>query len=329
MQSNPMPSNEQIGLLDNLFSEYGSVIPQVIPTGVGFCLYIKRDVSEQLGGLNEHLIHRGYGEETEFCLRVAAAGWKNVVASNVYVGHKGSVSFGQEKSVLAKRNNAQIHARFPHHKTEYDTFLAQNFLMPLYRKIQREVLFIQLPPHHTQLHLVHSTSTDKQIENDNKPLLRLELHENTSPIVFKLVALGIAGFSHVDYTFPAQSNELLEDLNAFNLLGFVLHGIARWSPDFVDNLISRFSYQIHLNDESGYCVGRYFKACQESTINTAICTACVNEFGSLVPHYDNITQWKNHTEQWFYGAESVFTSTESMATRYQKQFSKNIFVSKS
>ncbi len=233
MKSNEMPSNEQISLLDNLFSKFGSKNPLVIPTGVGFCLYIKRDVLKKLGGLNEHLIHRGYGEETEFCLRVAAAGWKNVVASNVYVGHKGSVSFGQEKSALAKRNNAQIHARFPNHNAEYDSFVSQNPLSSLYRKIQREWLRVQLPQHNTQLHLIHATET---IKNDDEISLRLELHEESIPTFLRLVIHGIAGLLHIDYGFPIQSDELLEDLKSLNLSGFMLHGLSRWSPDFLDKI---------------------------------------------------------------------------------------------
>lgn len=233
MKSNEMPSNKQIGLLDNLFSKFGSKNPLVIPTGVGFCMYIKRDVLQKLGGLNEHLIHRGYGEETEFCLRVAAAGWKNVAARNVYVAHKGSVSFGQEKLALAKRNNAQIHARFPNHNAEYDLFLRQNPFVPLYRQIQRTWLRVQLPQHNTQLHLIHATET---IKNDDEISLRLELHEESIPTFLRLVIHGIAGLLHIDYDFPIQSDELLEDLKSLNLSGFMLHGLSRWSPDFLDNL---------------------------------------------------------------------------------------------
>ncbi len=236
MQSDEMPSDEQIMLLDDLFFKLGSEIPHVIPTGVGFCLYIKREVLKQLGGLNEHLIYRGYGEETEFCLRVASAGWKNVAASNVYVGHKGSVSFGQEKARLAKRNNAQIHARFPNHNAEYDSFLSQNPLASLYRKIQRKWLRSELPPHKLVLNLIHST---EPIENDDEISLRLELHEESIPTFLRLVIHGIAGLAHIDYGLPIQSDELLEDLKLLNLSGFTLHGLtSRWSPDFLDNLKS-------------------------------------------------------------------------------------------
>jgi GT2 family glycosyltransferase len=235
MQSNEMPSNEQAMLLDDLFSKLGSEIPHVIPTGVGFCLYIKREVLKQLGGLHEHLIYRGYGEETEFCLRVVSAGWKNVVASNVYIAHKGSVSFGQEKAKLAKRNNAQIHARFPNHNDEYNLFLRQNPFLPLYRQIQRTWLRIQLLPHTVFLHLIHASET---LKNNDGISLRLELHEESIPTVLRLVIDGIAGLVRIDYDFPTQSDELLEDLKSLKLSGFQQHGISRWSPDFLDNLKS-------------------------------------------------------------------------------------------
>jgi GT2 family glycosyltransferase len=106
-----------------------------IPSGVGFCFYIRRALLQEQPFLNEKLIQRGYGEETEFCLKAAAKGWKNVVATNVFVAHKGGVSFGEEKQALARHHVAQIHARFPRHSAEYERFLHQKPLQPLFQKV--------------------------------------------------------------------------------------------------------------------------------------------------------------------------------------------------
>ena len=135
MKSNPMPDLKETQLLDQLFSQLGEGIGQIIPSGVGFCFYIRRALLQEQPFLNEKRIQRGYGEETEFCLKAAAKGWKNVAAANVFVAHKGGVSFGEEKQALARHHVAQIYARFPRHNADYARFLHQKPLYPLFQKV--------------------------------------------------------------------------------------------------------------------------------------------------------------------------------------------------
>ena len=40
-----------------------------IPVGVGFCLYVRRDCLDDVGMLDAVIFGKGYGEETDFCLR--------------------------------------------------------------------------------------------------------------------------------------------------------------------------------------------------------------------------------------------------------------------
>ena len=138
MHSNPMPDLTETTLLDQLFATLGGDASQSIPSGVGFCMYIRRALLNEQPFLNEKLIQRGYGEETEFCLKAAANGWENRVAANVFVAHKGNVSFGEEKSALAAFHVAQIHARFPHHSAEYDLFLQKKPLNTLFNEVTKK-----------------------------------------------------------------------------------------------------------------------------------------------------------------------------------------------
>ncbi|WP_342148907.1 glycosyltransferase family 2 protein [Methylorubrum sp. SB2] len=65
-----------------------------VPTGVGFCFYMRRAVIDAVGPLDAETFGRGYGEENDFCLRALKAGFANVLAHDVFVFHSGSVSFG-------------------------------------------------------------------------------------------------------------------------------------------------------------------------------------------------------------------------------------------
>ncbi len=64
-----------------------------LPTGVGFCFYMSRASRERIGILDEDVFRRGYGEENDFCLRAAKAGFRNILAEDIFVYHAGEVSF--------------------------------------------------------------------------------------------------------------------------------------------------------------------------------------------------------------------------------------------
>ena len=59
---------------------------------VGFCLLVRRDVVERLGGLDE-IFGQGNYEDTDYCLRAFLAGYRCVVAHDCFIHHVGSASF--------------------------------------------------------------------------------------------------------------------------------------------------------------------------------------------------------------------------------------------
>ena len=83
-----------------------------VPTGHGFCLFIKGEVVGQVGLLDEGF-GRGYGEENDFCARAADLGFRHVAAAGVLVEHKESVSFTGDKTELLRRNLRILEERYP------------------------------------------------------------------------------------------------------------------------------------------------------------------------------------------------------------------------
>ena len=85
-----------------------------VPLLNGFCTLMKRSVLAEVGYLDEATFPLGYGEETDLCIRVAAAGYKLVIADDVYVYHHKSASFGQaRRAVLSKQGNAALLRKHP------------------------------------------------------------------------------------------------------------------------------------------------------------------------------------------------------------------------
>ena len=84
-----------------------------LPTTVGFCMYIKREALEDVGAFDEKAFGRGYGEENDFCMRAAGRGWRHAVATDIFVYHAGSVSFGDEARALAEQGLELLAGRYP------------------------------------------------------------------------------------------------------------------------------------------------------------------------------------------------------------------------
>jgi GT2 family glycosyltransferase/glycosyltransferase involved in cell wall biosynthesis len=83
------------------------------PTGHGFCLYVRRAVFEEVGLLDAEAFPRGYGEETDLCMRAAAAGFTHVVDDGTYVFHERGSSFGAERDELIRSSRTVIDERYP------------------------------------------------------------------------------------------------------------------------------------------------------------------------------------------------------------------------
>lgn len=75
-----------------------------VVTGVGFCLLLRRSALNQVGWFDPIYGH-GYCEESDLCMRLTTAGFRTVVAEDVYVYHRGGGSFsdGQERYLRNRR----------------------------------------------------------------------------------------------------------------------------------------------------------------------------------------------------------------------------------
>jgi len=82
-----------------------------IPVGVGFCLYVRRDCLQEVGAFDAAVFGKGYGEETDFCLRARRRGWSHRLAADVFVYHAGGVSFGDRRAALLDRSQRLINLR--------------------------------------------------------------------------------------------------------------------------------------------------------------------------------------------------------------------------
>lgn len=90
-----------------------------LPFVNGFCFMIRRAVLDSIGHMDEENFPVGYGEENDFCIRAADAGYTLAIADDVYVFHAKSKSFGHEKrKVLSEQGTKQL--KLKHSARKFD-----------------------------------------------------------------------------------------------------------------------------------------------------------------------------------------------------------------
>jgi GT2 family glycosyltransferase len=96
-----------------LLQHTGGCLPE-LPTGNGFCLFVKRAMLDRVGALDDEAFPSGYGEENDLCQRAERAGFRHVIAGDVLVRHARSASFGEaRRATLGAQGMAVLRARYP------------------------------------------------------------------------------------------------------------------------------------------------------------------------------------------------------------------------
>ncbi|SJL83537.1 glycosyltransferase [Vibrio palustris] len=96
-EDNELFAGLRVDEIDHIFSQLDDEDTLVkVPTGVGFCMYLSRTALDDVGYFDEETFGKGYGEENDWCQRAQQKGWMNYHQKNVFVFHKGGVSFAEE-----------------------------------------------------------------------------------------------------------------------------------------------------------------------------------------------------------------------------------------
>lgn len=105
-------------------AEFSSSDVFSVPTGVGCCMYLRRDCIDLIGLFDEESFGRGYGEENDWCQRALRAGKQNLHLANCFVFHRGGVSFGEEHSPRLADALDTLDRKYPLYHGEIQKFIA-------------------------------------------------------------------------------------------------------------------------------------------------------------------------------------------------------------
>ena len=125
-QDNDLPEGWDTARLDALFARTNAGQVVDVPTGVGFCMYIRRAALAEVGLFDVENFGKGYGEENDFCIRAARAGWRNLHVLDTFVRHYGGVSFGASKSPRERAAMQTLRRLHPRYEGQVLRFVQQD-----------------------------------------------------------------------------------------------------------------------------------------------------------------------------------------------------------
>jgi O-antigen biosynthesis protein len=134
-EPNDLPVGWDTARLDALCAQTNAGQVVDVPTGVGFCMYIRRDSLNEVGLFDVEQFGMGYGEENDFCCRAQAMGWRNLHALDTFVLHTGGVSFGDSKSTREREAVEKLRRLHPGYEPQVHAFVAQDPAAPARRAL--------------------------------------------------------------------------------------------------------------------------------------------------------------------------------------------------
>ena len=311
-----------------------------IPTGNGFCWYLRRDCLDQAGLLREDLFAQGYGEENEFCLRSAQLGWRHVGATGAFVGHVGNISFGAARSSLMRRNLETLNLLYPGYDALIQAHIAADPFADSRRRIDRlRLVASRSVPNRAVLLITHDEAGG--VERVVRARARMLAAQGTRAIILRpqgeACLVDVPGadadsdtsgdtrsFPNLRYVLPREMDRLLALLKGEGVVYAEWHHLLGHHPQ-VRTLCERLAvpYDIFIHDYAWFCarialVGPTGRYCGEPDI--AGCNVCIAAQGSNLSEPISPAALVGRSAAELAGARAVIAPSDDAARRIARHF---------
>jgi GT2 family glycosyltransferase len=278
LRENPIPEGWDAESLAALIAATSRrELPEMV-TAVGFCMYVRGSVFDDVGYFDEETFGRGYCEEIDFCERAKLCGYRVRLADDVFVWHAGKASFGDEGRARQTDNFRLLEPKHPSHVPDYLRFVEEN----PFQGIQRDVRFYLKRARRgatpAVLHLFSSNPFDggdlaaasqlRQLAALRQERMLLAFPRDAELIVAEV--FDGAKDERFEYRFspsnPApelcvRHAELDRFLNhwvaLFGVSALHGHGLRRWPIDTIEALTAELPVFIDFVDYYPVCAGGY------------------------------------------------------------------------
>jgi GT2 family glycosyltransferase len=302
----------------------------VIPVGVGFCLYMRRDCLRDIGGFDAAMFGKGYGEETDFCLRARRRGWSHQLAADVFVYHAGGLSFGGRRSALLDRSQRLINLRHPGYDGFIASFLARDPLHALRPRLDerrlsafdgRFVLLVTLALTGGVDRFVAERCRNLRAQGLFPLVLRAAEADNARRCEVWTDAMELP---NLQYDIPAELSALTALLGDVRLDAIEIQHFLHLDARVIDAVRALpLPYDVFVHDYAWICPrvtlidgsGRY---CGEPAVS--VCQACVRRNGSNLGEAISVRALRARSATWLRAAHRVIAPSADTAARLQRHF---------
>jgi GT2 family glycosyltransferase len=328
-------------ILENLGVQYVDEIFQSIkplytnmPTGVGFCMGINKNVLDEIGFLDADTFSKGYGEENDWCQRAIKAGYKNVHVENLFVYHKHGGSFlSEEKKILLERNGVLLDKKHPNYNVDVANYCS---IDPV-KNIRNYAIFKLLASKSESIlvyfdHNIGGGATsylEKRIKNDISNhediiLIRYDIHRK----------LYLFNYKYKDYNvsyYFVKLDHIISILNQIKIKDIFINELATYQ-DMYETLEKICNFKIKkninmtifihdflavcptinlLNDKGCYCNLPDIKQCEQCLTKNQFNTYC---------DYESMDKWRNKWGDFLNKCDNVIVFSENSKILLQKSY---------
>jgi len=334
-ESNAMPNATETKQLAALAHRANHGVAVDIPVAVGFCMYLRRDCLDAVGGFREDVFAQGYGEENDFCLRAHHLGWRHVAAPGVFVAHRGAESFGAAGEALRARNQIVLDRLHPGHADMIVAHLRADPLAEARRRLDQARWRTVRPTHRTAAllithrdgggveQLVATSCVAHQAAGIRPIVLRpAKLADGTPAAV---IGDGVAeAFPNLRFALPSEFAALTRFLRGAGVREVELHHLLGHHATVLD-LIAALDvpYDVHVHDYALICpritlVGRERRYCGEPAVGT--CEACIADLGSVSGEAISVAALRRRSGRLLAGARRILAPSHDAAARVRRHF---------
>ena len=321
--------------LDELAARVASDGPIEVPTGVGFCMYLKRQCVDEAGVFDAEAFGKGYGEENDLCQRAIEAGWTNVVTSDTFVLHHGGGSFGPSKARRIQAALEVLEKRHPGYLRDVREFIRLDPLRPHRERLDlARVERLCAGPRFLLVTHDWGGGVERHIQ-ESRVLLERDGADVfiCRPDPTNAEALLLEGpradlINNVAQPRLSMHPRHLTDTLARLRIDHVhVHNVAGYGPSFARYLHTalrdgKIPYDVTLHDYQSFCPqnhlvdpSRFY--CGEPS--EASCQWCIDTLGTPYGPIA-IWEWRRDQDALLMGARSVFSPSHDAAGRVSRWF---------
>ncbi|MBP6578818.1 MAG: methyltransferase domain-containing protein [Acidovorax sp.] len=318
---NDLPAGYDTARLDALCAQTNPGAVVDVPTGVGFCMYIRRDCLAQVGLFDTENFGKGYGEENDFCQRAAKAGWRNLHLLDTFVLHTGGVSFGDSKSPREKAAMETLRRLHPRYESAVMAFVQADPAQPY--RLALDVARITQAHRPVVLAVLHDRAggTVRHVRELAQHLSEQAVFLTLTPAPDRCVRLELAGKDEgfqLVFRLADQYQDLVQALTQLGVRHIHYHHLLGHDPLIMDlppQLGVGYDFTAH--DFYSFCTHISMTGSDNRYAGEAVpglCACCSPQDAAPVGG-GTVADWRHRNRHFLTGARLVLAPSHDTAQR--------------